>query len=96
MIVSGEKRDEYRRITRYWEKRFNTAFGVPVAKAILTGKQSVVCFRNGYTKDSPRILARVTLNYGPGVPEWGAEPGENYFKLHINDFVWEVKPKDLK
>lgn len=66
MIVSGEKKEEYREIKPYYDSRFMNAFGF-----LLVGGQMVygeaapeeirkpwpvlVVFRNGYSKDSPDV-----------------------------------------
>ena len=61
MIASGEKKEEYREVKPYWNKR-------------LDGKEfDAIKFRNGYAKDSPEML--VELKYiivDIGVIEWGA------------------------
>ena len=63
MILSGEKRDEYRDITPYWRKR-------------LEGKDyDVVEFRNGYQKDARRMRFEIQfISRGYGHEMWGA-PG---------------------
>ena len=91
MIVSGEKREEYREKDIYWETRLEHAFGVPVFRAIADERCVQIRIRNGYRSDCPSILAAVTLHIGPGRSEWGAVPGQFYFRLHIHDFIWEVK-----
>jgi len=82
MIVSGEKQEEYRATTDYWTKRF-------VSELARQGKQRgfnglKVRIRAGYRKDAD--MAELTLSMitqGTGRPEWGAEPGVEYFVLHI-------------
>lgn len=44
-----------------------------------------VVFRNGYSKDSPEIVCKCTLQFGEGKPEWGAEPGKMYYVLKIQE-----------
>lgn len=92
MIASGEKEEEYREIKPYWTSRFIKALGFPksetenVHKLLARRgktKDIEVMFRNGYSQDSPTLLARVRLSIGYGNPEWGAEPGKNYYRLHI-------------
>lgn len=94
MIVSGEKKEEYREIKPYYDSRFMNAFGF-----ILVGGQMVygdaapgeirkpwpvpIVFRNGYSKESPEIICKCTLHFGKGKPEWGAEPGKLYYVLKI-------------
>lgn len=75
MIVSGEKKEEYREIKPYYDSRFMNAFGF-----LLVGGQMVygeaapeeirkpwpvpVVFRNGYSKDSPEVVCKCTLQFG--------------------------------
>jgi len=90
MIVSGEKQEEYRAPSEYWRKRF-------VSELVRQSKQRgfnglKVRIRAGYQKDAD--LAELTLSMittGTGRPEWGAEPGVEYFVLHIKR-VEVVKP----
>ena len=64
MIVSGEKKEEYREIKPYWIKRLkesDEAF-----------KQfDVVCFRNGYSKSASKVWVRCNgIRVGDAKPEW--------------------------
>ena len=87
MIRSGEKKEEYREIKPYYETRFRNAkllddFG---------GYYGDIILRNGYSYKSPAIIARVYLRKGQGRPEWGAEPGKEYFILdikYVNDYIF--------
>jgi hypothetical protein len=72
MILSGEKKEEYREIKPYYTSRFPSGF-----------KSFYVMFRNGYSKNSPSFIAVCTLSIGFGHPEWGAEPNKKYYVLHI-------------
>lgn len=98
MILSGEKKEEYREIKLYWTSRFMKELGFPmneienVHKLLARRgktKDIDVVFRNGYSRSSPTLLARVRLSIGYGNPEWGAEPGKNYYRLHINAIAKE-------
>lgn len=82
MIASGEKKEEYRAITDYYDARFSNA---PKFKE--NGKWVFfVILRAGYQKDSPRLKICCWLDVDEGKPEWGAEPGKEYFILHI---IWK-------
>ena len=49
-----------------------------------------VVFRNGYSKDSPEVVCKCTLQFGKGKPEWGAEPGKIYYVLKIEEVsAWQ-------
>ena len=87
MILSGEKKEEYREIKPYWIKRFKNAFlfyrdGFPMGS-----DTQEIMFRNGYGKDSPSFVARCTLSDGTGKEEWGAEKGRWYFVLTIHEIL---------
>ena len=81
MIASGEKPDEYRDLTPYYAVRFAN-----VPKFQADGKTCChVLLRAGYRHDSPILAIRCWIDKGKGRKEWGAEPGKEYFRLHI---VW--------
>lgn len=83
MIVSGEKKEEYREITRYWKRRLlNTCF--PVVEPGTRIFQ--IAIQNGYSENAPKAILNVSgIDVGPGKPEWGAEPGKMYYIIHIRD-----------
>ena len=76
MIKSGEKKEEYREITKYYGSRFGK-LGV--------GDNSIheILLRNGYSKTSPTIKCKVTIDINYGYTGWGAEIGKTYFVLKI-------------
>ena len=80
MILSGEKKEEYREIKPYYTTRFKNLW-----QGSLIGGEAKrkIMFRNGYSKNSPSFVAECTLSMGTGKPEWGAVPNERYFVLKI-------------
>mgnify|MGYP002511912445 CR=1 FL=1 len=89
MILSGEKKEEYREIKPYYKTRFCNWFGIIVGKEgniirPCLGDQPVI-FRNGYSKNSPSLTAMCCVKVGTGKEEWGAEKGKEYFVLTINE-----------
>lgn len=97
MIRSGEKKEEYRDIKSYYTVRFRNLMtyapwreehtiaavrsatdkgGIPI-KAILRG---------GYSALSPAIQVSGKLVIGEGKPEWGAEPGKEYYIIRIEEY----------
>lgn len=78
MIVSGDKKEEYREIKPYYDSRFGKFFAAPDDKAMIV-------FRNGYSAKSPAAEAVCRLRKGKGRPEWGAEPGVDYYILDIHE-----------
>lgn len=86
MIKSGEKKEEYREIKPYYNSRFSRIVPqisqcYPPYKILKSSFQ--VIFRNGYSKNSPKILCRVSLKVDYGKEKWGAEPNKLYYVLTI-------------
>lgn len=77
MIVSGEKKEEYREVKPYYDNRFKNIYYAT------SGDQPYILFRNGYSKNSPTIKCKTVITKGLGKMEWGAEPGKEYYVLHI-------------
>ena len=85
MILSGEKKEEYRDVSPYWKQRFSKIFPMYPHSFIPSGGISqTVLFRNGYRKNSPCFKAVCTLeDIRTGKSEWGAEQGKEYYVLKI-------------
>ena len=91
MILSGEKKEEYRDIKPYYVSRFSNQ--LPNYKNSIINAKSMegrfimetfqIIFRNGYSKKSPSIKCLVTLAVNYGKKEWGAEPNKLYYVLKI-------------
>lgn len=82
MILSGEKKEEYREIKSYYKSRFLNLWGCSnsdIPKNIM--------FRNGYSKDSPYFIAKCTISYNYGNPKWGAESNKLYYVLKILEII---------
>lgn len=77
MIASGEKKEEYRSIT----KRYLTMFKNAADK---NGRFWCI-IQNGYSKSSPRLYCYVEASVDYGRQEWGADPETQYFVLKIID-----------
>lgn len=76
MIKSGEKKEEYREIKKYYGTRFATL-------GVGDNSKHYILFRNGYSKSSPTIKCEIVINQGTGKTEWGAETGKVYYVLKI-------------
>ena len=96
MIKSEEKKEEYREIKRYWDVRFLKAIGFSEpefkdVKELLEQKECskpmIIEFRNGYSTDSPYIVANCYLSIKEGKEKWGAEPGAKYYVLRIDRII---------
>lgn len=86
MILSGEKKEEYREIKPYYQSRFKNVFEMYPYSFIPTGNDvKEIMFRNGYSADSSSFIARCTLDIKQGREEWGAEKGKEYYVLKIFD-----------
>jgi len=72
MIVSGEKKEEYREMKPYWHKR-------------LLGKSyDVIHFRNGYSKTAPAVVVELKeIRSSLGIIEWGAPPAQPVYILRL-------------
>ena len=84
MVLSGEKKEEYRELTEYWKVRMANA------------KQrdaKTVTFSNGYAKNRRQMV--VELQYiaiRQGITEWGAVKGTVYFVLHLGNVTSYNQP----
>ena len=94
MIVSGEKKEEYRESKVYWLKRLveeTMQLGYSMDTMVFK-KFETVTFKNGYSKNSPTVeveLKNIEYRNGfrNGVPAWGAVDGEPYFVLVLGNIV---------
>lgn len=81
MIKSGEKKEDYRELSKYWENRI---YKSPYAPMKVFG---FVEFSLGYPKkgDSERRMTfeLKDITIGEGKPEWGAEKGKRYFVFKL-------------
>lgn len=69
MILSGEKKEEYRRIKPYWNIR------------LLHKSFDTVTFSHGYSKKRRQMVVEFKgLQEGLGIEKWGAPLGE---RVHI-------------
>lgn len=99
MILSGEKKTEYREINKHWASRLlaNEIKGDVRSlkpKDMIFKSYDVVCFINGYKKAAPRIYAKLEgIGSGRGKKSWGA-PNKSIFKIHIGD-IFHVTPEEL-
>jgi len=75
MIKSGEKREEYREMKPYWHKRLNKSF-------------DAIQFRNGYSKDAPKMIVELKeICSSLGIVEWGAPEGEPVYILRLGKII---------
>ena len=88
LILSGEKKEEYREIKPYYISRFSKVFsmvdGIPVDL-----KETQIKFTNGYGNKVPSFIADCHLEMRTGKEEWGAEKDIIYYVLHIHKIRWK-------
>jgi hypothetical protein len=80
-ILSGEKKEEYRIIKKYWERRLcNYSGGF--------AQYDYVEFRNGYSNSSPKMVVRCNdISIGYGSNAHGAPVGEKCFIIKLGEIV---------
>ena len=78
MISSGEKKEEYRSDTHYYHMRLRNLVCASIDPCLY-----VIRFRNGYSKTSPLMECLVSIGFGKGRTEWGAEKGVEYNIIKI-------------
>lgn len=98
MLLSGEKKQEYREIKPYYTSRFQKILSPSLPRkddseslqwmeACRAGQYAKapfkVLFRNGYSAASPSFVADVCLSIGSGKESWGAEAGKDYYILEV-------------
>lgn len=98
MILSGDKKEEYREIKEYWKTRLveyisnhSHLYNQPHLKHgynIEFKPFDKVVFRNGYSKIAREMtvdLKYITVDMGQ--IEWGAQYRKYYFVLHLGDIL---------
>lgn len=89
MIASGEKKEEYRDISTYYQKRLL----VEPTRVTLSGDLVLkfkpykqVCFHLGYT-NTTMTFKIAGFDYDRGKEEWGALPCHIYFIIKLGERV---------
>ena len=88
MILSGEKKEEYREIKPYYTKRLANIFEISETLLITRFQQGShqnleIRFRNGYSSDSPSFVADCELYVGKGKVDWAAAADTEYIIFKI-------------
>lgn len=93
MILSGEKKEEYRDIKNYYDNRFidrkeqNKLDNKPY-NLIAWKKFDTVTFKNGYAKNAPVIVIQLlNINIDYGLSTWGAVIGQEYYVLSLGEII---------
>lgn len=83
MILSGEKKEEYREIKDYWTKRL-----VCCASPMIYNKFYTITFKNGYSAKAPEIVVKLkSIKMGYGKESWGAQFGTSYYVLSLGEII---------
>lgn len=91
LIASGVKKEEYREVKRYWEKRLISNYDELMENGegvVWFMDYDLVKFRNGYHPDSPTLLIECKgIDVGPAVPEWSDNWQGNVFRIKLGDII---------
>lgn len=83
MIASGEKKEEYRDVKRFWRTRISNV----IYKAHNEDEPIVVAFSLGYKKQDMFFVAdRILYADGSNHPEWG-EPETPHYVIKLGERV---------
>jgi len=91
MIASGEKKEEYREIKMYWAVRlqngFPAEFGIDKGPNADWKDYDYIHFSNGYNRPRTMNVEFKGVAISEGKPEWGAEPGREYFVIKLGKII---------
>jgi hypothetical protein len=90
MIASGEKIEEYREIKMYWAIRlmggFPSTFGIDKKNPDFKDFD-YIHFTDGYNRPRSLNVKCEGIEFGEGNPEWGANPGQEYFVIKLGEIL---------
>lgn len=88
MILSGEKKQEYRDQSKYWDNRFSKLFPKHFKGEMYQPIVETILFSNGYSKDRRQFEIELKgIHRGEGRREWGAENGKHYYVLQLGEVL---------
>ena len=98
MILSGEKKEEYRELKFYWADRlmggFSSTYGYIDELNPNFKNFDAIEFRNGYAIKSPTIIVECKgIEIGVGKSEWGATD-KKCFMLKFGNIVSKTNPTE--
>jgi hypothetical protein len=84
MILSGEKKTEYREVKWYWTNRL-----MEFDESDYKNYNAIQFFNGAYFSESlPNFTIKLNGIYiGEGVEEWGAKKNEKYFCLELGNVI---------
>ena len=83
MILSGDKKEEYKEIKSYYNQRLEKYLGRNDNKNEYALPVFQIILRNGYSHKDPSIKCECVLHRGPGREELGAKLGKMYYVISI-------------
>lgn len=96
MIEQGIKKEEYRDITPYYQKRLCNSFLSDYCKRVtaycerachyVIPNYTTVTFHYGYTSRIMKFKID-DVHIGKGNPDWGAEPDKRYFVITLGERI---------
>ena len=85
MIKSGDKKEEYRKLSEYWNIRLGMSDLIEYPEHY---EFDSVTFSNGYAKDRDQFEIELKgIEIKEGNPSWGAIPGKKYFVLELGKIL---------
>lgn len=79
-IESGEKKEEYRKISPYWQRIFTS--NIKIKGKYYHPTDVIICFSNGYSKTRRQMFVKcLGVSQGHGNPMWGATDYSFILKL---------------
>jgi len=93
MILSGEKKEEYREVKPYWIDRISTEFS---HSHDADGEEfdfkpkdyDQISFRNGYQKDAPEMTVEFkSVEIGEAKPEWSDNWKGDVFVIKLGEII---------
>jgi len=92
MILSGEKKEEYREVKEYWMHRLEDS---STAMFVINYKKfDLVEFKNGYGENVPTMLVEcLEINHGYSNPKWCGGIEDFFYVIKLGKIV---ETKNLK
>lgn len=88
MILEGEKKEEYREIKPFWDKRLFHLFPQIIRNEVFYPIVDTITFSNGYAKDRPQFVIELKgIEKQLGKTYWGAEEGKRYYVLQLGKII---------
>lgn len=89
MILSGEKKEEYREKKDYWIKRLCNLLECFANNSYSHfNHYDTITFKNGYSANAPEMVIELKgIKFGIPKPEWGGESNDEVFILQLGEIL---------